>query len=240
VKVQRSADNYRYSSQSNSIIENHRKNNMSLKASTLVALNREQSISETDSFTLERYAQFVSHFSSEVQDVLDVGCNTGRGGQVIKSHLKGSRIVGLDCVPDRLERLDRNIYQNAVCGFADKIDLPSSSFDAIVAGEIIEHIPGPSIFPSLYEFFRLLRLKGRLLLTTPNPHYLRNRLEGKSVLLDASHVSQHTIASMRRKLEDAGFSHIHIYGSGKTTRYLGQRFPALSVYGSYLAVALKW
>jgi SAM-dependent methyltransferase len=213
---------------------------LSLEAETLVDLNRKQYYSESDRFTLERYAQFVRHFPSDAQDVLDVGCNTGRGGQVIKSRLKRSRIVGLDCVPDRLEHIDRNIYQNVVCGFADKIDLPSNSFDAIVAGEIIEHIPGLSTLPSLYEFFRLLRLKGRLLLTTPNPHYLRSRLQGKSVLLDAAHVSQHTPASMSRKLEDVGFSHIRIYGSGKMTRYLGQHFPALSVYGSYLAVAVKW
>jgi SAM-dependent methyltransferase len=213
---------------------------MGLKTATLIDLNRGQFVSETDSFTKERYAQFIRHFPSDVQDVLDVGCNTGRGGQVIKSHLMRARIVGLDCVPDRLDRLDRNIYQNVVCGFAEEIDLPDCSFDVIVAGEIIEHIPGLSILPSLYEFFRLLRLKGRLLLTTPNPYYLRNRLEGKSVLLDPSHVSQHSASSMRRKLEDAGFSHIHIHGSGKMTRYLGQHFPVLSVYGSYLAVAAKW
>jgi ubiquinone/menaquinone biosynthesis C-methylase UbiE len=215
-------------------------NIMSLKPTTLIDLNRKQSVSETDSFTLERYAQFVRHFQPEVQDVLDVGCNTGRGGHVIKSKLRNSRIVGLDCVPDRLERIDRNIYQNVVVGFADHVELPSNSFDVIVAGEVIEHIPSLSIAPSLYEFFRLLRLKGRLLLTTPNPRYLRNRLQGKSVLLDASHVSQHTAAGMHRKLEDAGFSHIHICGSGKMTRYLGQYFPALSLYGSYLAVAVKW
>jgi hypothetical protein len=78
------------------------------------------------------------------------------------------------------------------------------------------------------------------MLTTPNPHYLRNRLQHLSVVTDPAHVSQHTVASMRRKLEDAGFSHIRILGSGRMTRYIGQHFPWLSVYGSYLAIATKW
>jgi 2-polyprenyl-3-methyl-5-hydroxy-6-metoxy-1,4-benzoquinol methylase len=213
---------------------------MSLNRADLIDVNRRQYGSETDDFTLERYAQFLRHFPSNAQDVLDIGCNTGRGGQFLKSQMPRLRLVGLDCVPDRLDKIDPNVYQRTLCGFTDDIALPGSSFDAIIAGEIIEHIPGPSVLTSLHELFRLLRLRGRLLLTTPNPHYLRNRLQGKSVLLDASHVSQHVPASMCRKLEDAGFSHIHIYGSGKMTRYLGQRFPALSVYGSYLAVAVKW
>jgi hypothetical protein len=171
--------------------------------------------------------------------VLDVSCDTGLGSQVIKSLLKNSRIVGLDCVPKRPERLHRGVYQNVVCGSADGVDMPNDSFDSTAAGEIIERIPGPQVMPTLHECFRLLRLKGRILLITPNPHYLRNRLLGMSVL-GASHVSQHTPSSMRRKLEDVGFSHIHIYGSGKMSRYLGKRFPTLSAYGSCLVAGVKW
>jgi hypothetical protein len=45
---------------------------------------------------------------------------------------------------------------------------------------------------------------------------------------------------MRRKLEDASFSNIRIFGSGRLTRTLGQHFPLLSAYGSYLAMGDKW
>jgi ubiquinone/menaquinone biosynthesis C-methylase UbiE len=213
---------------------------MSMERTELIRLNREQSVSETDRFTVERYAQFLRHLPSGARDVLDVGCNTGRGGLYMKRNNPELNIVGLDCVPARLEKLDTSIYSATVCGFADDISVPSNSFDAIVAGEIIEHIPGASVLASLHEFFRILRLKGRLLLTTPNPHYLRNRLEGKSVLLDPAHVSQHSIPSIRRKLEDAAFSHIRVFGSGKMTRYLGEYCPLSAVYGSYLVVAMKW
>lgn len=213
---------------------------MGFEDAELVELNRKQFYSETDGFTLRRYAQFVKHLPADTRDVLDIGCNTGRGGEVIKSKVPSVRIVGLDCVPDRLQQIDKCVYQSTICGFANNIEAPSNSFDAVVAGEIIEHIPGIAVFPSLCEIFRILRLRGRILLTTPNPHYLRNWLQNRSVVGDSSHVSQHTVASMRRRLEDAGFSRIRVYGSGRMTKYIGQRFPVLSAYGSYLAVATKW
>jgi ubiquinone/menaquinone biosynthesis C-methylase UbiE len=213
---------------------------MGISPEHLVEVNLAQSVSETDSFTLERYAQFLRNFPEDARDVLDIGCNTGRGGALLKSRNPRLRITGLDCVPDRLDKLPTGVYDGAICGFADDIALPDASFDVIVLGEIIEHIPGPSISPSLHELFRLFRLRGRILLTTPNPHYLRNRLQNKSVLLDSSHVSQHTPSSMRRKLEDASFSNIRIFGSGRLTRTLGQHFPLLSAYGSYLAMGDKW
>jgi hypothetical protein len=46
----------------------------------LIELNRAQEISEVDTFTESRYRQFVRRFQDHTQTVLDVGCNTGRGG----------------------------------------------------------------------------------------------------------------------------------------------------------------
>ncbi|MDR3751691.1 MAG: class I SAM-dependent methyltransferase [Terracidiphilus sp.] len=213
---------------------------MSFKDAEIVDLNRGYLDNIWDDFTSERYAQFVKHFPSHTRDVLDIGCNAGRGGQIVKSMMPSAQIVGLDCVSERLQQLDPSVYRSTICGFADNIDSPSNSFDAIVAGEIIEHIPGVSVFPALCEMFRVLRLRGRLLLTSPNPHYLYNRLKGRSIFTEPAHISQHTCAGIRRKLEDAGFSNIRICGSGRVTRYLGQHFPIISAYGSYLAVADKW
>ena len=213
---------------------------MSFEDAELIDRNQRQLLHESDDFTRERYAQFAGHFPAHTKDLLDIGCSTGRGGKIVKSRMPHVRIAGLDCVQERLANIDRNIYESVICGFSNDVPAPSDSFDVIVAGEFIEHVPGIAVFPTLCEAFRLLRLKGKLMLTTPNPHYLKNRLQGLSVVTEPSHVSQHTAASMRRKLEDAGFSHIRILGSGRMTRYVGQHFPWLSVYGSYLAIATKW
>jgi hypothetical protein len=73
-----------------------------------------------------------------------------------------------------------------------------------------------------------------LLLTTPNPYDLKRRLRGESVL-GGAHVSQHFPDALKCKLKMMGFARVNIYGSGKVSRYLGSRFPLLSIYGSYLA-----
>lgn len=213
---------------------------MGVDRDKLIELNRAQTVSREDTFTVHRYRQFVTHLPSNVQSVLDVGCSTGRGGRVIKDYMPSVRITGLDCVPERLSDLDPDVYCESICSFTNDIPLPTASFDAIVAGEFIEHVSPEEVMPTLSEFFRLLRLKGRLLLTTPNPSYLRNRLRGLSVLLDAAHVSQHSPKSLRRRLEDVGFSQIKIRGSGRALKYFGQHFPYRAVYGSYLAKATKW
>ena len=138
------------------------------------------------------------------------------------------------------ETRSHRVSRQYSAAFSHDVPLPSGSFDAIVAGEFIEHVPPPYVLPSLCEFFRLLRLKGRLILATPNPHYLRNRIQGRSVLLDPSHVSQHTPSSLRRRLEDVGFSTIRTYGTGRVSQFLGPHIPVRCLYGSYLAVARKW
>ena len=110
----------------------------------------------------------------------------------------------------------------------------------IVGGEFIEHVPPAQIDQTLTEFFRVLRLKGRLLLTTPNPNYLKNKFKKLSVLQEPSHLSQHYPDALAFRMRLVGFSNIRIYGSGRVSLYLGQRFPLLSVYGSYLIRGDKW
>jgi cyclopropane fatty-acyl-phospholipid synthase-like methyltransferase len=149
------------------------------------------------------------------------------------------RITGLDCVPERVEALDPKIYDASICDFTQSISSPSDSFDAIVAGEFIEHLPPDQVDATLCEFFRLLPLRGRLLLTTPNPRYVRHFLERTSVL-GGAHISQHFISSLRRRLAAVGFSAITIRGSGRMSSVLGEHIPVRAVYGSYLAFASKW
>src|SRR5208282_163503 len=171
----------------------------------LVALNRGQSLSEADDFTEERYAQFVRHLPPHAKAVLDVGCNTGRGGAVLRRLLPTMKIDGLDCVQERLDGIADDIYDRLICSFANAIDMKSGSYDAIVAGEFLEHVPPEQVYSTLCEFFRLLTLRGRLLLTTPNPRYLKNQLRNLSVLLEPSHVTQHYPERLGRRLMDVGF-----------------------------------
>lgn len=206
----------------------------------VVAANRSQIESEVDTFTPIRYAQMVAHLPSHATNVLDVGCNTGRGGRAMKRARPTLQIIGVDCVPERISALDKTVYQDALCALASELPLADGSLDGIVAGEFIEHVPPAQIEATLLEFFRVLRLKGRLVLTTPNPNYLKNKLRHLSVLTERSHLSQHYADCLAWRLRTIGFSHIKTFGSGRCSRFLGQRFPVRCLYGSYLIQADKW
>ena len=147
-------------------------------------------------------------------------------------------ILGLDCVESRLNKLPKTVYSMKICSYSTNISIESNYLDAIVAGEFIEHLYEEDVKQTLFEFYRTLKSKGRLLLTTPNPNYLRLKLTGDSVL-GGAHVSQHFANSLQEQLKTIGFSNIKILGSGKMSRLLGENFPFFSLYGSYLAIADK-
>jgi SAM-dependent methyltransferase len=202
------------------------------------ALNLAQPESEKDTFTEDRYRQFHRFFPKTVSRVLDIGCNTGRGGRVLKALDARLQIFGLDAVKDRLERLPVGVYQQTVHGLSTKIPIEGESFEVVVAGEFIEHLYPSDVDKTLEEIFRVLKIGGRLLLTTPNPYDWKRRWRGRSVL-GGAHVSQHFPDALKCKLKMMGFANVRAYGSGKVTRYLGSSFPLLSIYGSYLAIGDK-
>lgn len=201
-------------------------------------LNLTQPESETDPFTEDRYRQFYRFFPVGTHKVLDIGCNTGRGGRVLKNLNNKLQIYGLDAVRERLDRLPMDAYVQGVHGYSTKIPNEDGSYDAVVAGEFIEHIYQADVDQTLGEIFRVLKVGGRFLLTTPNPGDIKRKMRGQSIL-GGAHVSQHFPDTLRLKLRMAGFSRVRILGSGKVTRYLGSRFP-LFVYGSYLAMGDKF
>lgn len=199
--------------------------------------NAQQDISECDPFTLERYAQFFNFFPKEAIKILDVGCNTGRGGLRLKELNSNLTILGLDCVQERLDALPE-CYAQRVYGLSTDIPLEDQSVDVIVAGEFLEHLYPADVDKTLCEFQRVLKIGGRLLLTTPNPNYIRNKLSGTSVY-GISHLTQHFPKLLRFRLQLHGFSGVKIYGSGKASRHFGWHFPLMFVYGSYLVLANK-
>lgn len=205
----------------------------------LVALNAAQVSSESDPFTAERYRQFAGWFPPRARSVLDVGCNTGRGGQELKALNADLRLTGLDLLQSRLDRLPAETYHDVLCGSATQIPAEDQSYDVVVAGEFIEHLPGPDLMPFLHEAFRVLTFGGVLTVTTPNPGFWLLRRRGDSVL-GGSHVSQHHARAIRIELQMAGFNQVKTRGTGRVSHYLGtRRLVPLNAYGSYMAIGHK-
>jgi len=170
--------------------------------------------------------------------VLDVGCNTGRGGAVLKAIRPDVQIYGLDLLQSRLDRLPSDVYTGTVCGSATQIPADDETYHAVVAGEFIEHLLPMDAHRFVADAFRVLKVRGRIVLTTPNPGDVKMRLRD-GTCLGGAHLSQHHPGTLRTVLKMYGFSRVRTLGSGKVTWYLGQRFPWLGLYGSYLAVGEK-
>ena len=75
-------------------------------------------------------------------------------------------VWGIDLAPERIAFLQEHGYPNARVGNAETFEL-GRSFDTIVAGELIEHLPNPGLF--LDRCREHLASGGRLVVTTPYP-----------------------------------------------------------------------
>lgn len=199
--------------------------------------NIQQVSSEIDSFTEDRYRQFYKYFPSNSINVLDLGCNTGRGGTILKTLNLRLEIAGIDVVKERLARLPSNVYSRSYYGSSTAIPCESNYFDVVVAGELIEHLYPEDVKKTLLEVYRVLKSGGRFLLTTPNPNDLKRKLRRESIL-GGAHVSEHYPGRLKDQLYEIGFNKVIITGSGKVSKYLGEKFP-LFIYGSYFVIASK-
>jgi ubiquinone/menaquinone biosynthesis C-methylase UbiE len=204
-----------------------------------IDLNKQQVASEEDAFTERRYVQFFKYFRKDDKKILDIGCNTGRGGMTLSGLSPDLELTGLDIIEDRMQRIPAGIYERLLLGPADRIDAPGNSFDVAVAGEVIEHIDPTDVSNVLKELKRVLRPGGKLLLTTPNPRAPLVLLGHDAVLKEPSHVCLMVPSELKKRLLDCGYEKVQMAGSGKLTKYLPENFPLLSVFGSYLAVAQK-
>jgi SAM-dependent methyltransferase len=90
-----------------------------------------------------------------------------------------------------------------VVGDAHPLAFRERSFDALFAGELIEHLPDPR--PALLEFGRVLRPGGTLILTTPNRLRLANVVDRSERPYSPDHLSELSYDELRALLNESGF-----------------------------------
>jgi SAM-dependent methyltransferase len=202
----------------------------------LVELNRAQEEADTDPFTFERYRRFGGLLPPGSIAVLDVGCHNGRGGAALKEVAPKARLYGIDIVPERVAGIPAGLYEEVHVGFLRSCDPPPEGFDAVLMGEVIEHVPWSEWDELLNDVIRVLRPGGLLLLTTPNPHYILLKWRSANSVLGGAHVSVHCARSLSQYLTYRGFDVRSLVGTGRVAEKLGHRLP-LFCYGSYMLAA---
>jgi len=149
----------------------------------------------------------VIHFI-ENKKVLELGCGSGFGANILSKYTKNLSAV------DRDEKaLERAKAANETVDFynADILDgLPfeKNSFDAIIAFQIFEHIHPDNSLQFLKEINRILKTGGHLYLTTPNR---KIRLLPFQKPTNKYHKIEYTAKSLSKVLSNV-FSEIDITG----------------------------
>jgi SAM-dependent methyltransferase len=195
--------------------------------------NRDQIWSETDPFTEERYRQFFKYLKDNTT-ILDIGSNTGRGGQIIKAAFKNCKLFGVELVKERIELTPSHIYEHIYNESINDCNFLDLTFDYIIAGEVIEHIPEVDFALMLKKCKEILKEKGVIIFTTPNPNSILVKLGNKAVFNDPSHVNIMSINKFKKIVFESGLRVAEIKGSGKVTRYISPNFPFINLFGSYL------
>ena len=94
--------------------------------------------------------------------LLDVGC--GPGHIAAAAAVRGAVPIGLDAAAGMVAvARGRHPEVEFQEGDAERLQFPDASFDAVVAGFVVNHLPAPE--RALAEFARVVRRKGRVALT---------------------------------------------------------------------------
>jgi SAM-dependent methyltransferase len=134
--------------------------------------------------------------------VLDAGC-----GRSLFTEIRPDwpfRIVASD-VDHELMRSRQAEFADVrfLVGDAQPLPFRDGAFDAVFAGELIEHLPDPR--SGVAEFRRVLRPGGTLILTTPNRLRLANVADGSERPYSPDHLSELSYDEVWALLGSEGF-----------------------------------
>ncbi len=132
--------------------------------------------------------------------VLDLGC---RSGALSRHFLDGNEVIGLDVDRVALAKAAELGIEPVVANVEEPLPFPDGSFDAVVAGELLEHLRFPDAV--LSEARRVLRPGGVIVGSVPNAFRLQSRLRfvrGRPPEDDPTHLHMFSPEWLRELLVD--------------------------------------
>lgn len=122
----------------------------------------------------ERGIRFRNHVVAkriprEARDVLEIGPGEGWLTEMLLA--RGHRVVAMDISRGWLRRMGARPGLSRAAAAMTRLPFADGRFDAVVAAEVIEHIPG--IETALAEAARVLKRRGLLVVTVPYRETLR-------------------------------------------------------------------
>ena len=157
--------------------------------------------------------------------VLDLGC---RSGALTRHFLDGNDVVGVDVDRGALAKAEQLGITPVVADVDEQLPAASETFDAVVAGELLEHVRFPRALVA--EVRRVLRPGGVFVGSVPNAFRVQNRLRfvrGLQPERDPTHLHMFTPGDIRALL--ANFTGVRTAVIGGRYRRLHARLLAQDI-----------
>ena len=175
--------------------------------------------------TSDKRTDIIKKIIGSGKRVLDLGC---RDGSLTKYYVKGNEVIGADIDDVALSICQTNLGIKTIhLDLNDPLPFDDSSFDVVIAGEIIEHL----IFPELFvkEIYRVLKSKGIFCGSTPNVPRMKNRIQflfGRTPCFD--------YAGYLRFFDDA--AHLRYFSYSTLKSFLERYFTKVDIipYGGHI------
>lgn len=121
-------------------------------------------------YVMATLRKYLSDWSMEGADVLDVGC--GDAGVLIACAEAGARAAGIEPDGESVARGEVRAEEHGVDvdlrqGIAEELPYPDASFDLVILDNVLEHVGDQE--RTLAEIRRVLRPDGLLYMVTPKP-----------------------------------------------------------------------
>jgi SAM-dependent methyltransferase len=156
------------------------------------------------------------------RSVLDLGC---RSGALTRHFLDGNEVVGVDVDRAALAKAKELGITPVVADVEEPLPFPDETFDAVVAGELLEHLSFPEVL--MAEVQRVLEPGGVLVGSVPNAFRIQGRLRflrGQPPEEDPMHLHMFSPEQIRELLD--GFEEVELVYVGGRYRRLHQRLLA--------------
>lgn len=179
------------------------------------------------------------------EQILDLACGDGKTSLLIKKISK-STVYGADISTFALKEAEKNGIRTIKVNTETDLPIKNALYDTVFWGDNIEHIFDPQ--KTITEIYRVLKIKGRVVLSTPNSAYWRYRLSyfitgrisdteynGKQ-RWEWSHIRLFDYETLEKFLNNNGFTVSRYWGlSGrKTDKFLAKILPKL--FGMVLVI----
>jgi len=150
----------------------------------------------------ERVPLFVEAIGGPGLAVLDLGC---RAGALSQHFLAGNEVTGVDVDENALGHAANRGLRTVWGDVEEPLPFEDGSFDAVVVGEILEHVRFPDEVIS--EIARVLKPAGVVVGSVPNAFRLKNRVKflfGRSPENNPMHLRMYSPAAIRQELAPLG------------------------------------